>query len=262
MLSMTQYFDADAMPSVIIMVLEQPDFRPQDSFEYNPILLDVATIGQNRDVIGIANVTRALLGERMTFSQIMQPSPDHLGLAAISFNYGFRFDGSFELSQEFLDAIEERRNSHWQAFQERSASYFFEGTGISSQNLSHLENLLQWASDQGIYVIGYYPPFSQTIYDAMMESGEYTYIPDSGIALNDLFNAYEFSFFDFTNPSSLGASDAEMYDGIHSGEWLQLLIHREMVLALPDILGDYADVATLDTWLAQSDDPFHVNTSP
>jgi len=258
MLWMTEYFDSDSLPDVIIMALEQPDFRAQDSFAYRPLPIDPDESSLDRSVAGIANVTSAILGDRMTLSQILSPDESRLGLAALSFGHGFRFDGSFQVAQTILDTLDERRERHRIALQEQSTSYFSPATAISTHNLGQVENLLQWAIENDIYVIAYFPPFSESIYEGMMASGEFSYMPESSDALTTLFDTYDFPFFDFSNPAWLGAGDEALYDGIHAGEWLYMRIHTEMLRALPDVLGDYADVETLEAWMAASDNLFDV----
>lgn len=258
MLWMTRYFDAEALPDVIIMALEQPDFRAQDSFSYRPLPIDADESSPDRSVTGIANVTYAILGDRMSLSQILSPAENRIGLASVSLGYGFRFDGSFQIAPQILDDLDERRERHLVALENRSASYFSPATAISTHNLAQVETLLQWAHENDIYVIAYYPPFSESIYENMMASGDFSYMPESSSALTELFEQYDFPFFDFTNPAWLGSGDEGLYDGIHAGEGLYLQMHINMVRSLPDVLGEYADLETLEAWLASTDNLFDI----
>lgn len=260
-LSLTQYMEVSP-PRVLILSLDQQWFRSQDSLNnFEPFTVNFSTLDRERRVIGLANVTRAVIDEEIPLSDMLSGNNSRLGLTAVAFDFGYGYDGSHYQPGQDIEEIIARRERDFQAFEAQNGTFYSPANAISTTNLGYLEELLQWAQSHDVEVIGYFPPFMPEIYERMDGNEDYSYIPQSASALDDLFTRYDFHFFDLSDATESGGDTSEMYDGIHFSEVMQMRLHIRLVETLPDILGDYADVDTLETWLEQSDDPFFLNRS-
>jgi hypothetical protein len=132
------------------------------------------------------------------------------------------------------------------------------GDTVSAARLAELEELLRWCSDRSITVIGFLPSYMPTLYPQMTADGKHTYAAKLDDALAPLLARYGGDFFDFSDGAALGATDDDFFDGWHASERINLRMYRQMLAALPDLLGQYSDAAALQAADAGASDTFAV----
>lgn len=257
--------DLSYSPRVLILGLDQPWFNDA----YVPDVIDPPV----SDFAHIAAVNRAflhdaLLGEQFDISRYLarvEPGEGGLalGLRAIRDGHGFRSDGSEQygdfLIAHWLDPQLERQR-HLDYLRDGAEMYVF-GDTVSPSRLAQLDALLQWCEDRGITVIGFLPSYAPTLYQQMIAAGNHTYIQQLDAALQPMFAQYGFAYLDFSDGASLGAADADFFDGWHASERIYLRLYQHMLAALPEMLGAYSDPAFLASAEAGATDTFRVFSS-
>lgn len=254
--------DVDATPRILIIGLDHPWFN--DAFFTADAAPEAGDVAQmffaGRDFL-----EDVFKGESFDINMYLQRREPNLGglalgLRAIRDGHGFRNDGS-EQYGDFLVA-------HWlwpQNERQRHMDYvrdgiemFVYGDTVSETAMARLESALQWCKDHDIYVIAYSPPYMPTLYDTMVERGNHTYMAALVPRLESLFKDYGFSYFDFSDGEQLGATDDDFFDGWHASERIYIRLYRQIVLALPDILGAYSDEEFLEEADENAADTFQV----
>lgn len=249
-------------PRILILGIDQPWFNDA----YIPDTIDP----QVTDFAHIFGVNRSFMqdvfnGEAFDISRYLaRVEPGFggtaLGLRAIRDGHGFRNDGSEQygdfLIAHWLDPQNERQR-HLDWLRDGQEMYVY-GDTVSESRLQQLEATLQWAQNRGITVVGFLPSYMPTLYQQLIAGGNHTYIQQLPAALEPLFARYNFPFFDFTDGASLGATDADYFDGWHASERIYLRLYSRLLTARPDLLSPYSDPAFLATADAATTDTFTV----
>lgn len=142
---------------------------------------------------------------------------------------GHRNDGSYVygevLSDPEMKVIKENFPDTFDRI--RSASRRFEhGNTVSQPALNELKRFLKFCKDHDIYVVGFLAPFAPVVYDAIYGNSGYMYLSQLAGEIEPIFKEHAFSFFDFSDVRSLGATNAEFVDGFHGSSvtYMRMLI--------------------------------------
>jgi hypothetical protein len=181
-------------------------------------------------------------------------------MRAIRDGHGFRSDGS-EQYGDFLVAHwlwqPNTRDAHLVWMRQGRDMYVY-GDRVSDSAMEIMNQLLSIAHQRGITVIGYLPSYMPSLWDEMMMHGNHTYITYLAPLLQALFASYGYPFFDFSNGVSTNTRDDEFFDGWHASELGNLRLYIQMAQALPALLGEYTDVAALNTIAAAAGNTWDV----
>ena len=72
---------------------------------------------------------------------------------------------------------------------------------------------------RNIYVIGVEPPFAPEVYEKMVAMpDQYGYLAQITPDASAVFKKYGFEFYDYTDPLSVGITDKDMMDSVHTTE--------------------------------------------
>jgi hypothetical protein len=181
-----------------------------------------------------------------------------IGLNATLRGYGFRNDGSFQYGESILnpETTSTRLSEAYQRI-ENNIGQFVGGNQLSEASLNELREFLEDCRAWNIEVIGISPPFAPSIIRTMLADGRHTYLEKQIEVIAGLFEAAEFSYYDFTDPSQLGATDEDMLDGFHGSEKVMLEIYLMILEDQPSLLGNYSAPDYLTSLLAAApDNPF------
>jgi hypothetical protein len=156
-----------------------------------------------------------------------------IGLNALMNNKGMRRDGSmFYGSQiEMLldnDPLANDFNYSNTLLRIREGNRKFEYANHSNLNAYvKLDEFLNFCKKNNIYVIGFFPPYANVVYQKMLKTNKYKYLQEIYPKSYESFSKYNFELFDFTDISKFGSTDAETIDGFHGGElmYLKMLLH-------------------------------------
>jgi hypothetical protein len=257
-----QDIDEAALPRVLILALDPPWFN--DAYAPDVFPPDVSDYA-NLFLVNRSFAQDVLAGESFDISQYLareDPGGDGaaLGLRAIRDGHGFRRDGS-EQYGDFLVAQwlspAGQRAAHMAKMQAGEDMYV-RGDTPSPEKLAQLAALLDWAAAHEITVIGYLPSYAPSLWEAMMRGGQHAYVAALPPVLRAMFAERSFAFFDFSDVSGLGLTDADFFDGWHLSELGNLMLYTQMVYALPDLLGPYSDTGLLEADIRSATDTFRV----
>lgn len=245
----------DALPRILLLSIDPTWFNEHlEDYDFPEDISDIGNIFLvNRsflqDVIRGVNFGRSGFDVSAYFAR-RDPGGSGglaLGLRAIRDGHGFRSDGS-EQYGDFLVAgwlrQETQRMNHLNWMREGLEMYTY-GDSLHEDAVAQFAELLAFAAEHNIYVIGFLPPYAPALWEEMMERGNHPYIPALTPRLEALFEQYNFPFFDFSNGARVGIRDEEFFDGWHASELGNLRMYLYMLRALPDVLGAYSDYETL-----------------
>jgi hypothetical protein len=158
---------------------------------------------------------------------------ERLGVNAIMNGDGFRNDGSYYYGRFIANPLDPANDDleFTDTFQRiREGSRRFEyGRRVSREAVDEVQAFLKMCRDRGIHVSAFLPPFAHQVYERMMSMGErYGYLLELESALKPVFAAEGFPLYDFSDLTSVGASDVEMIDGFHASEPAYLRVLLEM----------------------------------
>ncbi len=114
---------------------------------------------------------------------------------------------------------------------------FEHSASANKQSIKGFMDLVKRLTDNNIHVIVFFPPFAPIVNGLMSDLAEnYFYIED----IKQKLKNKGLSFYDYTDPLSIGSNSCEFIDGFHGGDILYMRILVE--LALKDsILEKYID---------------------
>jgi hypothetical protein len=162
-------------------------------------------------------------------------------------------DAPFDPSEAFDDTLEEVSKG--------KRRYPF-GEAVSTRSLDDVRRFLGAAKADGIEVVGFLPPYAHVIAARMEEMGErFGYIRRLPAELGAVFAEFGFPLFDFTDAVSVGASDREMIDGLHTGEKATTRVLIRMAREAP-ALARHVDPAALEAALEAAPSPYEVFPDP
>ncbi len=248
-------------PSVIIMGLDQwllnendTNLKDYDSSEV--YLRNPTRVSYSR----FHNVWMDLFAGKIDLKKLFfRPElPLRIGLQAVLKENGYRYDGSYRSDGErdLSLSVKERMVATHRLI-DRHQSRFQRGEHVSSDALQVLSDFLRSCRADGIYVIGFLPPFADEIWERMVTSGDYEYLHDVFPQAQAVFSEFGFPLFDFSSMSRCGASDSEVFDGFHAGEKTYWRIIERMARG-DEVLAPYVDVSRVRNFLEQSENPFYI----
>jgi len=163
-----------------------------------------------------------------------------IGLQALSGD-GFRDDGSYQYGsyiRESEDGIGYIDREETLDRIKYGTSPFKRGSVFNEERLNLLSEFLRISQEKGIKVIGFAPPFSAEVLNSLENSVYHKELLSSfETRVPEIFTKFGFSFFNYSDQSSLNINNLYMFDGMHSSETAM----AGMLLNISDSLGLRAD---------------------
>ncbi len=196
-------------------------------------------------------------GNYITLSQrVYEDGVIYWGYNALLNRIGYLPDGSV-LVPKNRPPLEETRT--YKAFQTRTAWYSpGDGTTIYQPALEDVEQIAALAAEHDIALYPVILPFYPEVADALLTDPDYAYVAPTIQATDDIVTRYGYKLYNFIDPRPLGGDESDFFDTHHFGERLSLLIYTELVRDNPDVFAPYSDLATLERYIAEAEDPFYV----
>lgn len=254
----------DAMPPILLLQLDLTDFNADAVGWRNGDTLVFS------ETLWLDNLDQMLTGTR-TVGREWARNPQRV-LRILQHNLGegwprygrtywtrgftFYFDGSRLNRRLSQQAINAGRAEHASQLERRTSRYTA-GYTVDQDAVGDVQRILELAAEHGTRVIGYLPPYQQTIYQEMISSGDFAFIPLATEQLAATFGGAGFPFYDYSDVRRVGGNDEELYDGWHGGEKLQMRIVYTLALAEPGLLGAYVDAPALMEQIALVENPFY-----
>jgi len=134
------------------------------------------------------------------------------------------------------------------------------GSSISTDALAELRVFLTSAKAKGIIVIGFLPPIAHKEYQALAQHPHAAYayaFQNLGPVLASVYKEYGFDLYDFSDISSFGGSDNEMFESKHGGGKMYLRLFIRMVGGSAS-LSSLTDLPSLKEKLASATSTYDV----
>jgi len=147
----------------------------------------------------------------------LRNSITHIGLTACVRGEGFRADGSYDYGASLSADVHSRLDDAFSRIENRRWR-FETGDMVSVGGLVEMQRFLEYCNRENIHVVGFLPPYAHAIYAKMMATGNYRYLEELGSRLRPMFEAYKFTFADYTDLAILGIDDIAVIDGFHGDE--------------------------------------------
>ena len=256
-------FNLDYTPEVIILGIDYPWFN--DDYPGDPIVEPPTNLWNRLWVVNRSYLQDVIDREEFDYQAILARNEPGgtgglaLGLRAIRDGHGFRNDGS-EQYGDFLVAQhlwQPNLRGHHMGLFANGEQMYWEGDTVSQTALEQLDTILQYAQENDILVVGMLPPYMPQLWEQLSVSERHTYIPQAEIALESMFEEYEFPLFDFSDVSESGFTDEDFFDGWHHSEKVSIQLWIEMAEQIPE-LAQYTDIPALQQIVDTAPDTFRV----
>ena len=175
----------------------------------------------------------------------------YIGLNANVNNKGFRNDGSMNYGIHVQKLLNNESSAHDYLFNDtfdrinKGISRFEYGNSIDKKTIFKIKELLKYCQKRGVKLIAFLPPYADSVYSKMIESGKYNYIKEIYICLKPLFEEFGFELYDFSSASLCTSNDNEMIDGFHGSD---VTCQRMLIKMLENnsCLGEVTDISKLN----------------
>jgi hypothetical protein len=250
----------EALPEVLILQMNTPDFnadmpsitniniyRPNVLSNFRQVWDGTLWVGR-RWRIAASVLNKQLGGTDLT---------NYWGLIAADTGIGYLPDGSEYNGQLNPELAETLYETDYQTFLERGGN-FRAGDRLHEENFASLREIVRIASENGVELLAYFPPYRSGIYDAMLESGDFGYMAVAREAIQQLFDEYGFAFYDFSDIRTVKGRDEELYDSWHPSQVLNMRVFLSLAEMEAALLSPYIDSAVLAQEIAEADNAFFV----
>ncbi len=259
-------------PSVVLLGIDPWWFDPAkgsretsksiEAFSYKNMLANIINGGARWAVI------KSLLSDTLHTGLDPLGNRQPVGyLAALTAN-GFRPDGSYQYG-DLLRGLNEYYNlagigkrfgfTHYANYVRTIDNRFSYVGEPDPQMVTALQNFIKLNRDHGVEPILFFPPFTTTINKAIFETPEQRrYFSAVEIIVRKIAAETKVSFFNFTDPASLGLDDNHALDGLHFDEIAALEMMRKMMSGnkkLSGLFGDDSRRSFHDLWMHRLNGP-------
>jgi hypothetical protein len=183
---------------------------------------------QNANNLRIPNLT-ALIRNLSGYFQLLYHNElvyiNNIGINSNVYNTGFRNDGSYDYGD--FSSISNRNKGLTDTLNriQYEGLNFEYGNEVYFPAINEVKDFLEFASEQGIKVIGFMPPYSPSVCN-YMKNYDYSYMSYSSNELVKIFDNYDFRYIDYS--CSLNTDDLMFIDGFHGDENVYNMIAHEL----------------------------------
>lgn len=210
----------DYKPEVVIIGVDTWHFnkqwndlqRPVSSFE------EITPIKRNNISI-IQSIVNDYIDKKWTFSDITKYK-ENIGFNGRVKDAGFMSDGSYYYGNVYRD-YEHSHDYQFVSTLERiknGTAVFEWGDCVDEDTIKELNELLSYCYDNNIIVVGFLAPYAPTIYNTMMDSGNYSFFDIVIDECEKSFKKYDYEFYNYLTGDYVGLGDEFFIDGFHGGD--------------------------------------------
>ncbi len=168
-------------------------------------------------------------------SALHRSRPDDIGIAAREGGSGFRPDGSY------ASAVPVPASADGFQFVDREQPPIIERVTAASEGfppadrasdarIAALDQALERLAARHVLVVGYLPPFSSAVLDALQHDRRHAGLwRDFASRVPDAFQRHDFPVVDASDPRRFGMDDRAMIDGVHADETFHLHVIDAML---------------------------------
>jgi hypothetical protein len=258
-------FEMEAKPKVIVLGIDYPWFN--DAYAGDPIIEPPTNFWSRMFVVNRSFLQDMILGENKEklgdipyLLRRDEPSGSGgiaLGVRAIYDGHGFRNDGSEQygdfLVRQYLWQPH-TRGRDMERFENGEDMYAY-GDSVSEFGMNQLREVVEFAAANDILLVGFFPPYMPSLWAEMSVSKNHTYIPLVNEQITALFEEYDFPLLDYSDATTLGATDEDFFDGWHASEKIAAQLYLDIVANVPELQA-YTDSAPLQDTIDNATDTF------
>ncbi len=253
---------SDKLPRVLILGLDQFMFSRLGNTRRQPKTADAWTERPRDDLHTalrrIPDVYKDLVRGRISVPSVVanatganidgEATP--VGLNALINRKGMRNDGSFLYSSQVEQLLNSDPAANDYQFAKTLARVkhqgrrFEAGSEVDKEAVAEIGRLLKYCKANDIAVVAFLPPFTDTVWRAMQDSGNYTYMQKIESELRTHFDRNGSELYAFHQMSDCCSTDLEAIDGFHAGENVYLKMMIE-ILQNGSVLNEYTDMRRL-----------------
>jgi hypothetical protein len=182
-----------------------------------------------------------------------------IGLNGVVNKKGLRNDGSMDYGDQ-MDLLRKDTTGQYKNIYDRighGVRRFEYSKEVHAKAIAETGRILDFCKTNNIKVIAILPPFADKVYQKMLSSGNYQYIPKIHPAIQPLFEKYGAELYEFNNVNRCQSNDNETIDGFHGGEVTYAKMLVEM-LKSGSALNHVTSVKKLERDLAKRKDNYKV----
>jgi hypothetical protein len=176
---------------------------------------------KNPDFTILKNVWGDLIDGKINFKFARKKDAiQYIGLNGVINKKGIRNDGSMDYGNQ-LDLLRKDTTDHYKDTYTRmklGVRRFEFATRVHPKAIAETRRILEFCKKNNIKLIAILPPFGDKVYQKMLESGQYGYLPKIYPAIAPLFKKYDAELYDFSKVSDCNSNDNETIDGFHGSE--------------------------------------------
>lgn len=230
--------DKEKYPDVLIICIDQ--WMLNENWDDLKVTQDKTFWSQTKSVYTNKGVFTAfykdIFGKKYSLIKMLKSkwnNPNLQGLNALKNGKGIRNDGSMNYGNQIEKLLSNNSKVKDYKFEntfhriQKGISRFEYSDTINVNALNSLTQFLKFCHDNDIYVIGFLPPYAQSVYNKMIESGNYEYLNQIYDSCLISFDKYHYELWDFSSPNMFNSNDDEFIDGFHGAEscYAKMLIH-------------------------------------
>lgn len=237
-------------PKLIILGLDEWIFNDawnQYCAEYSEF--QAITLNDRNKWSIIWEMIKDLISNKWNFSQIDNYSENYGFNGRIKEN-GFCWDGSYYYGATYRNPELQKDYMFADTFDRINfGRYRFEwgGHADNQRAFEQLENFLAYCKNNDIIVIGFTPPYAPSVYDKMMQSGNYGYLAEITPMCEMIFKSFDYEYYDYMDSTLLGLDDTYFVDGFHGNDVVYANIIDD-ILKQGSYLGSYINKEKLYLW--------------
>jgi len=253
-----EFVQMDNKPEVILLSLDYPDYNADSNFRERSRQLKLVTY-QEHVADAIKRSILHVLGNPSTILRIFDSQPtQELGWNFVTEDDPdyYRGDGSYSTNY-FTNGVLEQELPKYMNLIANGEEQFQYGSAVDETSLESLTNILRLATENDIDVIGFFPPYHTEILAKLKNNDRYSYMPLAWSSIQQVFEQYGLTVYDFSDVRSFGGDDNGMYDGWHPGELMSTEIYLQLLRNKPEILSEYSDIDYLVTIIQSATDTYH-----
>jgi hypothetical protein len=192
------------------------------------------------------------LTHKYSLSELTTASQEtkNIGLSALIYGNGFRYDGSYEYGEQKkevrrLERVASQIDAQVEKLKESTEGVV--GT-IPVDNLEMLEEIAQMAKEKKLQLVVFLPPYPTKINNVIENKFLYT-------SISLILKKYDAALFDFSSIASFGGKDSEFVDAIHGTDLMYAKMSLYMANHFP-VLAHYFDLGALRKMIQQASGDF------
>lgn len=232
----------DGRPRVIVLGVDQPWLLQAAAFdEADARAMDPDTYDVRRLVRLSQSVVQDLyLGKISIPRTLGRRAPSDgapaLGMKAIMTGDGFRSDGSYQYGAYMtgMPPIADRLKEGFERLADNIVP-MVRASALDAAALQQLRDMLALSRQYGLRIVGFSPPFAPSTIVEMRRTRGFGYLETIEPTLSVVFAEFGFRYFDWSDPTALGATDADMIDYFHPSETVVQRIARRLADAEPSL---------------------------